>query len=311
MELRQLEAFVAVATALHFGRAAEQLHIAQPTLSELVRRLEREVGTPLLTRTTRRVALTSAGFELLGRAKVILDDVAAATAAVRRIARGDAGTVQVGIVPPLAPMLAPHLVEALLERAPEVELVVRRMWAPDLARAIAEGTIDVAITCGLVPDPPGVVGEVFCGEPLMVVLREGHRLADQDGVRLADLARDRLGIPSVDLFPAWALAQRQALDDASITPPTVELSATDLTASSWTAQPEVDWIMTTAALAGSTAATVVRPVSPRTLMPHKLQWNPERAQTAAVARFVHLALTVDVPAGWSTQPGHLRHIDDL
>ena len=61
MELRQLEAFVAVATELHFGRAAERLHIAQPTLSELVLRLEREVGTPLLTRTTRRVAVTGAG----------------------------------------------------------------------------------------------------------------------------------------------------------------------------------------------------------------------------------------------------------
>jgi DNA-binding transcriptional LysR family regulator len=90
VELRQLEAFVAVATELHFGRAAERLRIAQPTLSELVQRLERDVSTPLLTRTTRRVALTGAGFELLGRAKVILDDVAAANAAVRRVASGEA-----------------------------------------------------------------------------------------------------------------------------------------------------------------------------------------------------------------------------
>ena len=88
MELRQLEAFVAVATELHFGRAADRLHIAAPTLSELIRRLERELGTPLLTRTTRRVALTSAGAELLSRSKVILDEVAAAQAAVHRVAGG-------------------------------------------------------------------------------------------------------------------------------------------------------------------------------------------------------------------------------
>ena len=88
MELRQLEAFVAAATELHFGRAADRLHIAAPTLSELIRRLERELGTPLLTRTTRRVALTSAGAELLSRSKVVLDEVAAAQAAVHRVAGG-------------------------------------------------------------------------------------------------------------------------------------------------------------------------------------------------------------------------------
>lgn len=88
MELHQLEAFVAVATELHFGRAAERLHIAAPTLSELIRRLERELDTPLFTRTTRQVALTSAGAELLTRSEVILDEVAAANAAVRRVARG-------------------------------------------------------------------------------------------------------------------------------------------------------------------------------------------------------------------------------
>jgi DNA-binding transcriptional LysR family regulator len=79
-------AFVAVATGLHFGRAAGRLHTAPPTLSELIRHLERELGTPLFTRTPRQVAMISAGAELLARSKVILDEVAAAEAAVRRIA---------------------------------------------------------------------------------------------------------------------------------------------------------------------------------------------------------------------------------
>jgi hypothetical protein len=215
--------------------------------------------------------------------------------------------VQLGITPPIAPVLAPHLTAALAHQAPDVELVTRRMWAPDLARAIIDGTVDVAITCGRVEDPAGVVGETFCAEPLFVILRGDHRLAARDSVGLIDLSRERLGMPSDALFPAWARAQQQALDDAGVTPPVIELAVTDLAATGWMAQSQVDWIITTAALAGSSPGTVVVPLHPLTPMPHKLQWNPERAQTAAVARFVHLALTVDVPAGWHTLPAHLRH----
>jgi DNA-binding transcriptional LysR family regulator len=307
VELRQLEAFVAVASELHFGRAADRLHLAQPTLSELVRRLERELGTPLFDRTTRRVALTGAGVELLGRAKVILDDVASATAAVRRMAHGDAGSVLMGITPPVATILAPHLRDAMTAEAPEVELVVQRMWLPDLVRSVAEGSIDVALTCGLIPQADGVVGEVFCGERLLVSLRKDHRLAARDTVTLADLAHDVLGVPSDSLFPAWALAQRQALATAAITPPSVVLAATDLAAATWTAQPEIEWVLMTRSVLAAAPGTVAVPVTPEQLVPYTLQWNPDRARTAAVARFVRLVLTADVPPGWHSQPGHLRH----
>ena len=307
MELRQLEAFVAVADELHFGRAAQQLHMGQPTLSELIQRLERELGTLLFTRTTRRVALTGAGLELLGRARVILGEIAAASAAVRRIAAGDAGTVRVGITPPVAPVLGPHLRDALAAQAPDVVLGMQRMWLPHLQAAVADGTIDVAITCGLVPDPDGVVGEVFCAEPLLAGLRPDHRLAGRTAVTLADLAHDVLGTPSQALFPAWALCQQQALAAAQITPPTVILDATDLTATAWTDQPGIDWILLIASLAGPHTPGVMRPVTPQHLVPFGLQWNPERAQTTAVARFVHLALSIQPPPGWHTQPGHLRH----
>lgn len=300
---------MALAADLHFGRAAGRLHVGQPTLSEVIRKLERELGTPLFTRTTRQVALTEAGVELLGRAKVVLDDVAAATAAVRRIASGDAGTVRVGITPPVAPVLAAHLRDALGLEAPHVTLVVQRMWLPDIARAVADGTIDVAITCGLVPDPDGVVGEVFCGEPLLVGVRPAHRLAADGAVALSDLGHDVLGVPSEALFPAWALAQRQALKQAGISPPTVVLAATDLTATTWTEQQDVDWILMTRSVTASPAATAVLAVAPTQLVPFTLQWNPDRAQTGAIARFVHLALTASPPPGWLTQPGHLRHED--
>jgi DNA-binding transcriptional LysR family regulator len=237
VELRQLEAFVAVATELHFGRAAERLHLAAPTLSELIRRLERELGTPLFTRTTRRVAITSAGAELLTRSKVILDEIADAKAAMRRVAGGEAGTVRLGITPPAAPVLAPHLIRLFAAEAPQVTVELQRMWLPNLLDAVVTGDIDVALTCGPVPEPATIATEVFCAEPLLVGLRPGHRLASRDLVALSELAHDVLGTAPEALFPAWALTQRQALGTAGIAPPTIELADTDLAAIRWADQP--------------------------------------------------------------------------
>ncbi len=303
MELRQLEAFVAVATELHFGRAAERLHLSTPTLSELIRRLERELGTPLLTRTTRRVALTSAGAELLSRSKVILDEVAAARAAVRRVAGGEAGVVRVGLTPPVAPVLGPHLRDLTAQETPEVQVELRRMWLPSLTAGLAAGEVDVAITCGLPPptelepDPDGIVTEVFCAEPLLVGVRPDHRLTPRDRIALADLADETLGLTPPSLFPAWALAQQQALAAAGLHPPTTELADPDLNATRWADQPEVAWILLIGSLARAHTGTVIRPADPPHLVPFVLQWNPDRAPTMAVARFVHTALASDVPTG--------------
>jgi len=296
-----------VATELHFGRAAERLHMGAPTLSEQIRRLERELGTPLFTRTTRRVVMTSAGAELLARSKVILEEVAAADAAVRRVAGGDAGTVRLGVTPTAAPVLAPHLISRFTAQAPQVTVELQRMWLPALAEALIGGRVDVTITCGLISTPEGIASEVFCAEPLLVGLRSDHRLAGQDTITLTDLAHDVLGITPPELFPAWALTQQQALDQAGISPPTAVLVDTDLAATRWADQPDVDWILLIPSLAAGHAKTIVRPVAPGQLVPFTLQWNPNRAHATAVARFVHAALTAELPPGWRTQPDHLRH----
>jgi DNA-binding transcriptional LysR family regulator len=301
MELRQLEAFVAVATELHFGRAAQKLFIGQPTLSDLVQRLERELGTPLLTRTTRRVMLTEAGTELLLHSKSILDEVAAATSAVRRIADGEGGTVRLGTCPPTMPVLAPHLTASFARAAPGVEVSWELRWLPDLLQAVADGSVDVAITCGRIDQRDGLATEVFCGEPLLVGLRPGHRLAGQDRLRLAELAGERLGATAETLFPAWALAQRQALEAAAVDPPRTRLAVTDLAATGWQQQPEIDWIMLTGSLAAGHAGTVIRPVDPPTFVPFSLRWNPGRSRSPAVARFVRHALTAGPPRGWAAQ----------
>ena len=313
VELRQLEAFVAVATELHFGRAAERLHLAAPTLSELIRRLERELGTPLFTRTTRRVAITSAGAELLTRSKVILDEVAAAKAAMRRVADGEAGTVRLGITPPAAPVLAPHLIRLFAAQAPQVTVELQRMWLPNLLDAVVTGDIDVALTCGPVPEPAGVATEVFCAEPLLVGLRPGHRLASHDLIALSELTHDVLGTAPEALFPAWALTQRQALDTASIAPPTIELADTDLAAIRWADQPDIDWVLVDPvpggcphphrhAPGGAPPARAIHPAMEPQLGPHRGRCpvRPLRAGSRSPARLAYPARS---PAPHRTKPG--------
>src|SRR5919107_1017975 len=98
LELRHLRYFVAVAEELHFGRAAARLHMAQPPLSQQIRRLEAIVGGPLLARTSRTVALTPAGDAFLERARRILAAARESVDAAARIHRGEAGSLDVGFV---------------------------------------------------------------------------------------------------------------------------------------------------------------------------------------------------------------------
>ena len=303
MELHQLEAFAAVATELHFGHAAEKLYIGQPTLSDIVRRLERELGTPLLQRTTRRVQLTEAGAELLRYSKTILDDVAAAANAVRRIADGDGGTVRVGVTPAVAPVLAPHLLRSFADVAPGVDVDVTQLWLPTLTRALIEGDLDVAMTCGDLPEHDDLTIELLCSEPLLVGLRPDHRLAGRRTLHLTELADDVLGMTPETLCPAWAGVQQQALRSAGVAPRQRPLAGMDLAATGWIEQPELDWIMLIGSLSRGHTGTVIRPVEPECDVPFSLQWRANRARTPAVARFVQHALTVTPPEGWRS-PTH-------
>lgn len=307
MELRQLEAFVALATDLHFGRAADRMHMAAPSLSELIHRLEIELGTPLFVRTTRRVVMTPAGAELLPRARSILEELKAARSAVRQVAGGESGTVRLGITPPVAPILAPYLIGAFGAKAPKVAVELHRMWLPNLIAALSSDEIDVGITSGMFSVPTGISTAVFCAERLLVGLRPGHHLASSESVALADLADEVLGLPPEALFPAWVISQRQALESAGVAPKVVELRDTDLAAARWLDQADVDWILLISSLAVEHRNTVVKPIEPLQLVPFRLLWNLQKADHSAIAPFVQSALTVDPPPGWFTQSGHFRH----
>ena len=149
---------------------------------------------------------------------------------------------------------------------------------------------------------------VTCGERLLVGLRPGHRLAGSEGVELAELADQVLGMPPEALFRAWAISQRQALEGAGVSPSVVELRDTDLSAVRWLDQADVDWILLIRSLAIEHVSTVVKPVAPLQLVRFSLLWNPRNAHNSAIAPFVQTSLTAPPrPPGWFTQPGHFRH----
>ncbi|MEW9547127.1 LysR family transcriptional regulator [Nonomuraea sp. NPDC050783] len=189
--VRHLRYFIAVAEELHFGNAAIRLGMAQPPLSQRIKRLEEELGTRLFDRSARQVRLTETGRLLLDEAR----EIVARVDRLHELARQGRGTVlRVGVPPDLAATVIAALVAGFRETSPEVRLAPAEIWTADQVSALAEGTIDV----GLVRHPVSAPGLRF-GEVLVqvqgVLLPAGDPLAGAGEVHLADLAGRELLMP--------------------------------------------------------------------------------------------------------------------
>ncbi len=146
VELRHLRYFVAVAEERHFGRAADRLHIAQPPLSQQIRRFEAELGEPLLYRTTRSVELAPAGEVMLERGREILAAVDAAIEDARRAARGEYGRLAIGFTGSSTYALLPALAAALRRELPGVVLDLRgELLTPAQVERLLDGTLDLGL----------------------------------------------------------------------------------------------------------------------------------------------------------------------
>ncbi|GAA1164051.1 LysR substrate-binding domain-containing protein [Kribbella jejuensis] len=187
MELRHLRYFVAVAEERHFGRAAARLHMAQPPLSQQIRQLESELGLQLLRRTTRRVELTPAGEAYLVRARQIIAAVSSAAGEAQRVAAGLQGRLAIGCVGSATYSLLPSLVRTLREELPDVEVAVQgEMLAPDQARALVDGRIDLGLLRPPV-DEEALRLQVLRADRLIVAVPDRHWLAERRRVRLEEL----------------------------------------------------------------------------------------------------------------------------
>ncbi|TQJ85296.1 LysR family transcriptional regulator [Streptomyces sp. SLBN-31] len=188
LPLPQLHAFVVLAEELHFGHAAARLGIAQPPLSQQIRRLEDKVGHALFTRAPGRVTLTPAGSELLPAARRALTDLADGLAAARAVGSGQAGCLRIGFAASLALTILPGLLRTFRHRFPGVRLDIHEMTTAPQIAALHDRTIDI----GLLREPP--VDERELGfrtvltEPFVAVLPPSHPLAALRAVPLAELA---------------------------------------------------------------------------------------------------------------------------
>lgn len=178
--LVQLECFVAVAEELHFGAAADRLRITQPPLSRQIQLLERELGTMLFNRTSRRVNLTAAGQSLLPNARRLLDLAAKSALDVRRVGSGAAGTLTIGYTAMAAMSALPLLLRRAAEEMPGVSLVLRELVTTDQMDELVKGTVDLGLLRPLVARP-GILTKPVMTERLVAALPAGSRIAGQAG----------------------------------------------------------------------------------------------------------------------------------
>ncbi|WP_432174322.1 LysR family transcriptional regulator [Streptomyces sp. Tue6028] len=188
--LPQLHAFVVLAEELHFGHAAARLDIAQPPLSQQIRRLEDKVGHALFSRTPGRVALTPAGRELLPAARGALTELSDGLAAARAVGSGRAGRLRIGFAASLALTVLPGLLRTFRQQFPDVHLDIREMTTAPQITALHDKVLDI----GLLREPPADETELsfrtVLNEPFVAVLPSAHPLAAQRTVELAQLADD-------------------------------------------------------------------------------------------------------------------------
>jgi DNA-binding transcriptional LysR family regulator len=204
MELRYLRSFVAVAERLHFGRAGEALRLAQPAVSQHVRKLEADVGAELFTRDRHGVALTAAGRVLLKEAKTILAQVLHARDEVARAKAGGAGGVRIGYLPGPGRDLLVRALRRLRADHPDVRVESRELPMPRVLSTLRAGELDMALLPETAPPHPrGLERIEVARQRLVVAMGETHVLARRRVVPLKALRAEEWVIYSEKTSPGY------------------------------------------------------------------------------------------------------------
>src|SRR5262245_2642387 len=190
LELTHIRYFVVLAEELHFGRAAQRLHISQPPLTQQIQRLESRIGCPLLRRTSRRVELTEAGRTFCDCGRAVLIEAERAVALTRRVARGEGGALTLATAPSLMLDALPRAILKFRRRFPSVDLRLREMATSRICDALESGSVDLGLVRG--PAIPGSLRKIASWkEAVVAILPRHHGLARSSRLSLAKMAEEK------------------------------------------------------------------------------------------------------------------------
>jgi DNA-binding transcriptional LysR family regulator len=217
MELRHLRYFVAVAEELHFRRAAERLHVAQPAVSEQIRKLEQELGVRLLNRTHRSVSLTDAGSAMLDEGRRVLRQADVAQQAARDADQRAAHRLRVGALTDSFPQPLSRALARIGSSLPSIDLALETGSGPGLIDDVRAGRLDAAAVC-LPARVHGLRSIPFAREGTVAAVPVMHRFADGDSLEIEQLSESKLIVLPRAVNPAFYDGVAAAAHQAGFAP---------------------------------------------------------------------------------------------
>jgi LysR family hydrogen peroxide-inducible transcriptional activator len=191
MTLTELKYIVAVAREKHFGHAAEACFVAQPTLSVAIKKLEDELGVPIFERGGSEISMTPLGAQIVAQAERVLEQ----TAAIREIAKQNkdplTGQLRLGVIYTVAPYLLPQLVRSMIERVPQMPLVLQENFTTKLVEMLRQGELDAAIMAQPFPQQ-GLLVQPLYDEPFVVAMPSSHPWSNRARINAADLKNETM-----------------------------------------------------------------------------------------------------------------------
>ncbi len=191
MNIRDLAYLVALADFRNFSRAAEAVHVTQPTLSMQIKKLEEELGVQLVERVRKELMLTPVGVEIVERAREILREAQVIKEIARRAIDPESGALRLGIFPTLGPYLLPHVVPVIVKRFPRMELYLIEEKTDLLVAMLKEGKLDAAVLALPLEDRTLAQLPLF-DEPFMYATPAALGSVDGPLMKLSELADERI-----------------------------------------------------------------------------------------------------------------------